>query len=268
MAPPAALKRRFCASAHRLDAEGRQHVGADLERIGADAGAEPGVDLARPALRRLAHRLDGRAGDSRGEAAPAGMGGADGATVARGEQHRQAVGGLDDAGDAGFARHGGVGVVKRRAGRGIGGADPDDARAVHLAQEDRRGAERLGEPGAIDGDRRRIVADGHAEIHRRVAANADAAGTRRHERADAGDAPVGRERLAGADHVASGQAEGCVDANAGSAMHASNTRITVGTWSSRQSMRLALKICGTSTQSASPGVSPWQKRPVRGSPAS
>ena len=28
----------------------------------------------------------------------------------------------------------------RRAGRGIGGADADDARAVHLAQEDRRGA--------------------------------------------------------------------------------------------------------------------------------
>ena len=45
-------------------------------------------------------------------------------------------------------------------------------------------------------------------------------------------------------------------------MQASNTRITVGTWSSRQSKRWALWICGTRTQSASVGVSPWQKRPV------
>ena len=76
----------------------------------------------------------------------------------------------------------------------------------------------------------------------------------------------GASQSAGTAHVASGQAEGCVDANAGSAMHASKTRITVGTWSSRQSIRLALKICGTSTQSARPGVSPWQKRPVAAMP--
>jgi hypothetical protein len=41
-------------------------------------------------------------------------------------------------------------------------------------------------------------------------------------------------------------------------MQRSNTRITCGTWSSRQSKRLALKICGTSVQSASVGESPWQ----------
>ncbi len=65
-------------------------------------------------------------------------------------------------------------------------------------------------------------------------------------------------------HVASGQAEGSVDANAGSAMHASKTRITVGTWSSLQSMRLALKICGTSTQSARPGRVAVAEAPGRG----
>ena len=87
-------------------------------------------------------------------------------------------------------------------------------------------------------------------------------------------APTPATRQSGASqsarhaHVASGQAEGCVVANAGSAMQASKTRITVGTWSSRQSMRWALKICGTSTQSARLGVSPWQKRPVAALPAS
>ena len=57
---------------------------------------------------------------------------------------------------------------------------------------------------------------------------------------------------------ASGQASGRVFSNASSFMQASKTRITCGTWSARHSKRWALKICGTSTQSASVGVSPWQ----------
>ena len=124
--------------------------------------------------------------------------------------------------------------------------------------------DRLGQQRPVRGDGAGVVADRAADVHRRVGPAADAAGRGRHQRADAGDAPVGRQPVGATAHVASGQAEGCVDANAGSAMHASKTRITVGTWSSRQSMRLALKICGTRTQSARPGVSPWQKRPVAG----
>ena len=52
-------------------------------------------------LRGGAHRGDGGLDDAAGEAAPAGVGGADRASPGRGEKHRQAVGGLDDAGDAG-----------------------------------------------------------------------------------------------------------------------------------------------------------------------
>ena len=49
-------------------------------------------------------------------------------------------------------------------------ADADDARAVHLAQEDRRRAHRLGEQRPVGGDRAGVVADRGAEVHRRVAA--------------------------------------------------------------------------------------------------
>ena len=67
----------------------------------------------------------------------------------RRQQHRQAVGRLDDASDARLAGDDGVGLVDRRARRCIGDADADDARAVDLAQEDRRCARRLarGAPG-------------------------------------------------------------------------------------------------------------------------
>ena len=44
-----------------------------------------------------------------------------------------------------------------------------------------------------------------------------------------------------------------VPAKAGSAMHAACTRMTFGTWPSSHLKRCALKICGTSTQSARPG---------------
>src|SRR5258705_463810 len=83
----------------------------------------------------------------------------DGAAVGGGEQHRQAIGGLDDAGDADLARHGGIGFGDRRAGRRIGGTDADDAGAVDLAQEDRRRARRLGEQRSIGCDAAAVVAD-------------------------------------------------------------------------------------------------------------
>ena len=53
---------------------------------------------AQPAA--LAQRLDGSLDDARRQAAPAGVGRGDGAAVGRSQQHRQAVGRLDDAGDA------------------------------------------------------------------------------------------------------------------------------------------------------------------------
>ena len=188
----------------------------------------------------------------------------DGTTVRCRQQHRQAVCCLNDASDASLAGDDGIGFVDSRAGPGIARADADNACAVDLAQEDRRCAGRLAQQRPVRADGAGVITDRGADVHRRVRRATDAPRSGRHQRANAGDAPVGRQPVGANAHVASGQAEGCDDANAGSAMHASKIRITVGTWSSRQSIRLALKICGTSTQSARPGVSPWQKRPVAG----
>ena len=90
-----------------------------------------------------------------------------------------------------------------------------------------------------------------------------AAGPRRHQRADAGERQSGASQSPECSRRV-GAGRGLRRWNAGSAMQVSKTRITVGTWSRRRFMRRALKICGTSTQSARPGVSPWQKRPVAG----
>ena len=95
----AAAKRPVAAPSCR-GAEGDEHVCADLERVGADAGTEPGATLARRAPAALHSALDRRFDHTRGKAAPAGMRRSHGAPVRRREQHRQAVGGLDRAGDA------------------------------------------------------------------------------------------------------------------------------------------------------------------------
>ena len=62
----------------------------------------------------------------------------------RGEQHRQAVGDLHRAGDAGLGGDARVGrAASARRARRRRASSRDDARAVHLAQPDRRGADRL-----------------------------------------------------------------------------------------------------------------------------
>ena len=66
---------------------------ADLEVRAPDSRSDPGQKLRRRARRR-AHRGSEHPG---GEPAPAGMGRADHRAVARGEQHRQAVGDLNHA---------------------------------------------------------------------------------------------------------------------------------------------------------------------------
>ena len=100
---------------------------------------------------------------------------------------------------------------------------------MHLAHEHRRRAGHLGQVAAIGGDGRGGVADRAADVHRCIGRAAGPAGAAGHHGADPSDAPV-RRQPAGRDlHAASGQAEGCVEANAGSAMQASKTRITVGT---------------------------------------
>ena len=109
------------------------------------------------------------------------------------------------------------------------------------------------------GHRRRVVADRAAEVQAGPRRRADAPGALAHRRAHARRRrPVGAQQRQARRHSASGQASGRVRSKASSFMQASKTRMTCGTWSSRQSKRRALKICGTSTQSASVGVSPWQ----------
>ena len=94
----------------------------------------------------------------------------------------------------------------------------DDLRAVHLTQEHRMRADARRQATPVLGHHRRLVTDSDADVHRCVRPRADAASARRHERADTGDAPVGREPAGVAGHAASGQADGCVEANAGSAI--------------------------------------------------
>ena len=93
---------------------------------------------------------------------------------------------------------------------------------------------------------------------------ADAASARTHQRADAAHRPASRARSAPSSGIRAFLRPRLLRTHRASCRR-SNTRITVGTWSSRQSRRWALKICGTSVMSASVGASPWQKRPVRGS---
>ena len=222
-------RRRVAGRRRRVGGEGRDDVAADLEPGRPDAGAKPGAYLVGGALRRSAHRGDGDLDDATGQAAPSGVGRADRTSPGRGKQHGQAVGSLDNAGDAGLGRDAAVGLVERGAGDAVAGADANDPRPMHLSQEDRRSTDHLGETAPVRGDGRGGVADRAADIHRVEGRAARPSGTTRHHGADAGDARV-RRQPAGRDvHCASGQAEGCVEANAGSAMQASNTRITVGT---------------------------------------
>ena len=116
----------------------------------------------------VAERLDGGFDHARRQAPPARMRRGDGATVRCRQQHRQAIGGLDDASDARLAGDDGIGFVDRRARRGVGGADADDARAVDLAQEDRRCAHRLAQQRPVRADGAGVVADRGADVHRRV----------------------------------------------------------------------------------------------------
>ena len=63
-------------------------------------------------------------------------------------------------------------------------------------------------------------------------------------------------------HSASGCRSGAACSNASSFRHSSLMRTMVGKAPRSTLKRLALATCGTSTQSANPGASPWQKRPV------
>ena len=134
-----------------VDAERDEHVGADLEGFGPDARAQPGLKLAWRAARGSADGCHCCLNDTPRESAPARVCRADRATVGRGEQHRQAVGSLDDAGHSGFGRDAGVGLVDRRIGAAIGSTEADDAGAVDLAQEHRHGAAGGRDPGRCAG---------------------------------------------------------------------------------------------------------------------
>ena len=146
---------------------------------------------------------------------------------------------------------------------GSRGAGAHHACAVHLAQPHRlRAGQRATKRRRFSATARRIVADRHAQVQAVPGRRADAAGARAHQRADTRrqrpTAASSMPAAAAAAQKASGQASGRVFSKASSCMQASNTRITCGTWSVRHLKRCALKICGTSTQSASVGVSPWQ----------
>jgi hypothetical protein len=206
------------AWAARRDGERLEHVFADLERARPDADPEPGVEIAGAAVGRFAQAGDRRFEHARGKPAPARMGRGDASAEGRGEQDGQAVGHLHRAGDAPLGRQAGVGLVRRRFGEGVGGADPDDPPAVHLAQEDRGGAAGDGKSGPVGGDPLRQVADGGAEVHRGERAVALPAFARRHQGADASVRPGGNEPARRPAHVASGQADAWVVLNAASAM--------------------------------------------------
>ena len=116
----------------------------------------------------------------------------------RGEQHRQAVGDLHGAGDAGLGGDARVGLVHRRAGARIGRAEAHDARAVHLVQEHRRGADRLARTRAgCAATAAGVVADRGAQVHaverRRGSRRPRASSSARRRRGDgqSGAQPVG-----------------------------------------------------------------------------
>jgi hypothetical protein len=147
----------------RVGLEGVAHLGTDLEGLRTDAGAQPGRQRRRLHTRAFAQRADGGVQHARGQATPAGMGGGHGAAIGRREQHRQAVGHLHRAGDAGLVGPGGIGL-----GRGavqVLGAQAQDPRAVHLAQPDRPRAGQAGlEAAPVLGHRRRVVTDGVTQV--------------------------------------------------------------------------------------------------------
>ena len=169
-------------------AEGVEHVGADLERVAARCrrrarpDSSPGSQPRRLAQRR--RRVASSTPPARPRqpacAAPTPR------AAGRGEQHRQAVGDLHRAGDAGLGRDAGVGLVtgapaaasaaSRRTTRAPCTWLRKTGAAPHRLGEQRAVARRpppasspTASPRFIDVERRR----------------ADAAGARRHQRADA-----------------------------------------------------------------------------------
>jgi hypothetical protein len=80
------------------------------------------------------------------------VGGANCTPVAGGEQHRQAIGDHDRACEAALRRDARVGALDGCVVRGVAGLESDDARAVHLLEEDRRRRERRREAAAVLGN--------------------------------------------------------------------------------------------------------------------
>ncbi len=163
-----------------------------------------------------------------------------------GEEHRQAVGHHDRAGQPG-----------RRGGAGIGGG------AVDLLQEDRPGADGLLQATAVLGHMRAIVADMVAEVEALVAAQRNTAITRGahgphvRRRGSVRHEPVRIHGVAALDQAsASGACEGCARWKASSSMQASKAAMARGRPLKSQSKRRPLKTCGTRQQSASVGVLP------------
>src|SRR5262249_56766404 len=111
----------------------------NLEMLAPDRGTEPGDQR----LGREAGPPDGRLEDARGEPAPAGVRAGDRTAVLRGEQHRQAVGDLDDGDAPGTAGDDGV---RRARSAAIARVRIEDLRAVDLL--DPRGLLRQREGGA------------------------------------------------------------------------------------------------------------------------
>ena len=193
------------------------------------------------------------------------MGGRHQRALPVGQEHRQAVGHHDGAGQPWRAGHGGVG------GGSVGavGHQRQRVRAVHLVQEHRPRADGRAQAGAVGGHRRRRVAHVIAQIEVRpgrcrgavggAASAPGEAGPHARGRRPVGHQPVAVDRGMAGGHQASasGQAEGCACWKASSFMQASNTAMVRGKPFRSQSKRWALKICGTRQQSASVGASPW-----------
>src|SRR5438309_1237095 len=93
--PVALVVYLMATPARRLRAgdEGRPHLIADLEGVGADAGPEPGHQRRRAAL--VPEGCDRPFEHAGGQAAPARMRGRHASACRIGEQHRQAVGHQD-----------------------------------------------------------------------------------------------------------------------------------------------------------------------------
>ena len=197
-----------------IGAEGLEHVGADLEARAARC---------RPRARRRA-RAGAQSAASHSAATVASStpaarprqpawAAATPRAVGRGEQHRQAVGDLHRAGDAGLGGDAGIGLVHRRVRQRHRRRRCRTTRvAVHLAQEDRRARRSAAAKRArLAATAAGVVADRDAEVHRwRTAPSLTPPVARRHQRADARRSPSrGASQSAGTAHAASGQAEGC-----------------------------------------------------------